>query len=59
MMALVGLLAFNFSVILPVLADKTFHGSGGTYGLLSTALSVGAVAARSASAWSATRDGST
>jgi MFS family permease len=44
MMALVGLLAFNFSVILPVLADKTFHGSGGTYGLLSTALSVGAVA---------------
>jgi MFS family permease len=44
MMALVGLLAFNFSVILPVLADKTYHGSGGAYGLLSTALSVGAVA---------------
>ena len=44
MMALVGLLAFNFSVILPVLADTTFHGSGGTYGLLSTLLSVGSVA---------------
>jgi MFS family permease len=44
MMALVGLLAFNFSVILPVLAEKTFHSSGGAYGLLSTALSVGAVA---------------
>ena len=44
MMALVGLLAFNFSVILPVLADKTFHGSGGTYGLLTTLLSVGSVA---------------
>jgi len=44
MMALVGLLAFNFSVILPVLAEKTFHGSGGTYGLLSTLLSVGSVA---------------
>jgi MFS family permease len=44
MMALVGLLAFNFSVILPVLADKTYHGSGGTYGLLTTLLSVGSVA---------------
>jgi MFS family permease len=44
MMSLVGLLAFNFAVILPVLASKTFHGTGGTYGLLSTMLSVGSVA---------------
>jgi len=44
MMALIGLLAFNFAVILPVLASDTFHGSGGTYGLLSTMLSVGSVA---------------
>jgi MFS family permease len=44
MMALVGLLAFNFAVILPVLARTTFHGSGGTYGLMSTTLSVGSVA---------------
>lgn len=44
MMALVGLLSFNFAVILPVLASKTFHGSGGTYGLLSTMLSVGSIA---------------
>jgi predicted MFS family arabinose efflux permease len=44
MMALVGLLAFNFPVILPVLASHTFHGNGGTYGLLSTILSVGSVA---------------
>jgi predicted MFS family arabinose efflux permease len=44
MMALVGLLAFNFSVILPVLASHTFHGNGGTYGLLSTMLSIGSVA---------------
>ena len=44
MMALVGLLAFNFSVILPVLAADTFHGSGGTYGLLTTMLSIGSVA---------------
>jgi predicted MFS family arabinose efflux permease len=44
MMALVGLLAFNFPVILPVLASRTFHGGGGTYGLLSAMLSVGSVA---------------
>ena len=44
MMALVGLLAFNFAVVLPVFAKKTFHGSGGTYGLLSTMLSLGSIA---------------
>jgi predicted MFS family arabinose efflux permease len=44
MMLLVGLLAFNFPVILPVLASRTFHGNGGTYGLLTTMLSVGSVA---------------
>lgn len=44
MMAVVGLFAFNFSVILPVLAQQTFHGGGGTYGLLSTMLSIGSVA---------------
>jgi MFS family permease len=44
MMSLVGLLAFNFSVVLPVLARETFHGSGGTYGLMSTMLSVGSIA---------------
>jgi MFS family permease len=43
MMSLVGLLAFNFSVILPVFAKSTFHGSGGTYGLMTTVLSVGSV----------------
>jgi MFS family permease len=43
MMAVVGLLSFNFSIILPVLASETFHGSGGTYGLMSTMLSVGSV----------------
>ena len=44
MMALVGLLAFNFAVILPVLAEQTLHGGGGTYSLLSTMLSIGSVA---------------
>jgi MFS family permease len=44
MMAIVGVLSLNFAVILPVLADDTFKGGGGTYGLMSTVLSVGSVA---------------
>jgi MFS family permease len=44
MMSVVGLLAFNFAVVLPVFAKDTFHGTGGTYGLLTTMLSVGAIA---------------
>ena len=43
MMSVVGLLAFNFAVVLPVFAKDTFHGSGGTYGLLTTMLSIGAI----------------
>lgn len=43
MMAGVGLLSFNFAVVLPLLAQDTFNGNGGTYGLLSTMLSVGSV----------------
>ena len=43
MMSVVGLLAFNFAVVLPVFAKDTFHGTGGTYGLLTTMLSVGAI----------------
>ena len=43
MMSLVGLFAFNFAVVLPVFASKTFHGTGGTYGLMSTLLSVGSI----------------
>ncbi len=43
MMLVVGLLAFNFAVVLPVFAKETFHGTGGTYGLLTTMLSIGAV----------------
>ncbi|HEY1485516.1 MAG TPA: MFS transporter, partial [Micromonosporaceae bacterium] len=43
MMSIVGLLAFNFAVILPVFAKDTFHGDGATYGLMSTFLSVGSV----------------
>ncbi len=43
MMSVVGLLALNFSVVLPVIAKDTFHGNGGTYGLLTTMLSIGAI----------------
>jgi MFS family permease len=43
MMGLVGLLSFNFGVVLPVFARTTFHGDGGTYGLLSAMLSIGSV----------------
>jgi MFS family permease len=43
MMSLIGLVAFNFAVVLPVLAERVFHGSGGTYGLLSTMLGIGAI----------------
>lgn len=43
MMLVVGLLAFNFAVILPVLAKDTFHGTGGTYGLLTALLSIGSI----------------
>ena len=43
MMSVVGLLAFNFAVVLPVFAKDTFDGTGGTYGLLTTMLSVGAI----------------
>ena len=43
MMSVVGLLAFNFAVVLPVFAKDTFHGTAGTYGLLTTMLSIGAI----------------
>jgi MFS family permease len=43
MMSVVGLFAFNFAVVLPVFAKDTFHGTGGTYGLLTTMLSIGAI----------------
>jgi MFS family permease len=43
MMLVVGLFAFNFAVILPVLAKDTFHGDGGTYSLLTVMLSLGSI----------------
>jgi MFS family permease len=44
MMAVVGTLAFNFSVIVPLLVHRTFHGSDGTFTLLFSVMSVGSLA---------------
>jgi predicted MFS family arabinose efflux permease len=43
MMALIGTLAFNFHVVLPLLATRTFGLGAGGYGGLTSALGVGAV----------------
>ena len=43
MMAVVGTLGFNFQVILPVLADFTFHGDASDYTALAIAMAVGAL----------------
>jgi MFS family permease len=43
MMALVGCLAYEFQVTLPVLAITTLHGNASTYGFLTAAMGVGAV----------------
>jgi MFS family permease len=43
MMALIGTLAYEFQVILPIAAKFTFGGTAGTYGLLTAAMGVGAV----------------
>jgi MFS family permease len=44
MMAVIGTLAFNFQVLLPLLAKFTFDGGPGSYSALVTAMAVGAVA---------------
>ncbi len=44
MMALVGCLAYEFQVVLPVVAAESFGGDAGTYGFLTAAMGVGAVA---------------
>jgi len=44
MMALVGTLAYEFQVSLPVVAKQTFHGGAETYGFLTAAMGIGAVA---------------
>ncbi len=43
MMAIVGTLAYEFQVTLPLLARFTFHGDAGTYGAMSVVMGSGAV----------------
>jgi MFS family permease len=43
MMGLVGLLAYEFQVSLPVLAQRTFHSGSEAYGFMTAAMGVGAV----------------
>lgn len=44
MMGLVGCLGYEFQVVLPVLAQQTFHGGARTYGFMTGVMGVGAVA---------------
>lgn len=44
MMAVIGTLAFNFSTLLPLLATRSLGGDDGTYTMLFSVLSVGALA---------------
>ncbi len=44
-MAVVGTLAFNFQVLLPLMARFAFHGTATTYAMLTTAMGVGSVLA--------------
>lgn len=41
LMAVVGTLAFNFRVLLPLMAEVAFNGDAGTYGLLSSTMGGG------------------
>jgi MFS family permease len=43
MMALVGMLAYEFQVTLPIVAGRVFHGNSEVYGVLMASMGVGAV----------------
>jgi MFS family permease len=43
LMAVIGTLAFNFSVVLPLMATTQFHGGSSVYGLLLSVMGVGAL----------------
>lgn len=44
MMAVVGMLSFNFQVLLPLFARFTWHGTAATYAALTAAMGIGSVA---------------
>jgi MFS family permease len=43
MILVIGTLAMNFQVVLPVVAKAVFHGTAGTYGVLSAVMGVGSL----------------
>ena len=43
MLALIGTLAYEFQVVLPLLATGPFHGGAATYGVLTSAMGAGAI----------------
>ncbi len=43
MMALIGTLAYEFQVVLPLLAHTTLHGGAETYGFMTASMAIGAV----------------
>lgn len=43
MMAVIGTLTFNFTVVMPLFVKKTFHGDDGTFTLLLSVISVGSL----------------
>ena len=45
MIALVGTLAWEFQVTLPLMASKVFGGGAGSYGVMASVMGVGAVGA--------------
>jgi MFS family permease len=49
MMAVVGMLSFNFQVLLPLLAKFTWHGTASSYAGLTAAMGVGSIAGALAS----------
>jgi MFS family permease len=53
MMAIIGTLAFNFSVTIPLLVTRTMHGSDGTFTVLFSVLSFGSLIG---ALWTARRD---
>jgi MFS family permease len=44
MIAVIGTLAWEFPVTLPLMARNVFHGGAGTYGLMASVMGIGAVA---------------
>jgi MFS family permease len=43
MMAIIGTLSYNFQVVMPLFAERTFHGTDATFTLLYSVISVGAL----------------